>query len=213
MDISKFIDVYMQRTEDKTKVVELLQECDSEIQRAETNLENIQNMLQMELKIAKQNMKKANLAGRTKDFDYYYGQVSGIGTAICCIDKALNMRDRLASSQEIVFFNEGRCGIDLPDRASLLLATVEEVSWGIYKQLLGQEPPVNTYTAFYDKALELGFYTKSHLERIQQKENKTQEDRITLKFAISCEAIAIHGERYYGEAIKRRIQYTCKQSV
>jgi hypothetical protein len=190
-------------------IMDMMCECEDRERRARDQLEVIESMLEMEIDSAKMHMKRANKQGETRNFEYYYGQVSGLGTALCCLRKAVGMDDALLSSQEIIFFPGGRCGINsyFLEAQSPSYMSLGNIVWTIYEELMYHrvEPiPATVYEAFYERALDKGYPTELYLKMVAQKPEKTPEDRRILKTAVSCEDIATRGERWHGEDITRR---------
>jgi hypothetical protein len=191
-------------------VMDIMCRCEERERKARDQLEVIESMLEMEIDSAKKQMKRANIQGEMRNFEYYYGQVTGLGTALCCFRKALDMHEDLLQSQEILFFPGGKCGVTglSFDRAVTSgFMSLGNVVWEIYLELLNYrlEPiPATVYEAFYERALDKGYPTELYIKNISDKREKTPEDRKILRTAVTCEQIATRGEAWHGEEITER---------
>jgi hypothetical protein len=173
--------------------------------------EVVESLMDMEIAAAKKSMKAANMKGEARDFEYRYGQVSGLGTARCCLKKALEMSDGILQSQELLFFPENRCSFgSYSDEQSMHgsgFMSLNTIMYEIFLDLLRHrmEPiPATVYEAFYNIALDRGYPTELYFKSVANKPEKTAEDRKILRTAVTCEEIASEGDRWYGAELTAR---------
>jgi hypothetical protein len=116
----------------------------------------------------------------------------------------MDMGEATLQSREFIFFPEGKCGanISFAEDISADYMSLGNIVWTIYDDLLQHriEPrPATVYEAFYERALAKGYPTELYIKSILDKAEKTPEDRRILKTAVTCEEIAIQGERWHGD--------------